>query len=354
MNLTLINYSMNTQSPVFSHQRDVAIALSPHFDCVTVFTTESSAEKLPPNMSVVVIPWVRNSNIRNAFKIFKAIVPHLIHNRSSIVFTHMSDIHAALISPITRFAKMRHVLWYAHASNSLFLKISALFVSNIVSSTPGSCNLKYFRNKIIYINQGIDAKLFPSLPYRSDKLQKFVYYGRLDQSKNIKPLFEIMSNLRKSDSNTSLNVYGKSMNKESESYMDQIKEQFHSDLNKGHFSIKSALSRDKISQEMKKYGVFINLFNGSLDKTLVEATFMGLAVVTWNREFCNQFGTWSNSPVEETKEFILNEIVIIQNLSDLELTKALNRRLSYALENHTFEGWLKRLLNIISPQEESS
>jgi hypothetical protein len=160
--------------------------------------------------------------------------------------------------------------------------------------------------------------------------------------------------LRESDSNTSLSVYGKSMNKESESYIDQLKEQFYLDFIRGHFSINSALARDKISQEMKKYGIFINLFSGSLDKTLIEATFMGLPVVTWNREFCNQFGTWSNSPVEESKKFILNEIATIQNLSNSELTKALHHRVSYALEHHTFEGWLHRLLNVISPQGKSS
>lgn len=354
MNLTLINYSMNAESPVFSHQRDVALALSSHFDYVKVFTTESSADKLPNNMSVTVIPWARNSAIKNAFAIYKVIVPHLIHNRSSIVFTHMADVHAALISPITHFAKIRHILWYAHASNSLFLKISSFFVSKIVSSTPGSCNLKYFRKKIIFINQGINEKVFTFLSNRRDRLQRFVYYGRLDQSKNIKLLFGITSMLRESDSNTSLSVYGKSMNKESESYMDQLKEQFYLDFIRGHFSINSVLARDKISQEMKKYGIFINLFSGSLDKTLIEATFMGLPVVTWNREFCNQFGTWSNSPVEESKEFILNEIAIIQNLSNSELTKALHFRLSYALEHHTFEGWLHRLLNVISPQGKSS
>ena len=74
---------------------------------------------------------------------------------------------------------------------------------------------------------------------------------------------------------------------------------------------------------------------------------MGLAVVTWNREYCIQFGTWSHSPAKETLEFISREIVSLRSLSPDELQQELARRLELAIRNHSFEGCVDRLVIIL-------
>ena len=100
-----------------------------------------------------------------------------------------------------------------------------------------------------------------------------------------------------------LDIFGRPANLESEKYFlnvwssDQVKIQ-GSSIN-FHGSIERAL----VSNVTENYDVFLNLFSGSLDKTLIETTLMGLPVVTWNREYCAQFGTWSNSSASETLEW---------------------------------------------------
>ena len=126
MRLIVVNYSMSSKSLVFSHQKEVVRELSQFFETVEVFTTEVSSEPLPRNVKVSHIPWKANSPLRNIITVLKLLYPVLARNRSSVLFTHMTDVHAAILAPLTWLLKMRHILWYAHAknSNTLFGRLS--------------------------------------------------------------------------------------------------------------------------------------------------------------------------------------------------------------------------------------
>jgi glycosyltransferase involved in cell wall biosynthesis len=338
---------MSSKSLVFSHQRDVVHALSQFFETVEVFTTELGSEPLPRNIKISHIPWKANSPLRNVVNVLKLVYPALIRNRTSVLFTHMTDIHAAILAPLTWLLKMQHILWYAHAKNSKYLIWSSLFVSKIVSSTPGSCNLCINKRKILYINQGIDSKSFPYFARTPKRLHKVLYYGRLDPSKNIHMFPDLVFQLNCSTDTYSIDVFGRPATLDSEKYFfdlvssDKVKSQ------KGLITFHDPIARASIPDIAKRYNLFLNLFSGSLDKTLIETTFMGMPVITWNMEYCSQFGTWSNSPVSETLDFIIKEFESINSLKEIELKKELNRRLDLAIRNHSFEGWINRLVGVL-------
>jgi glycosyltransferase involved in cell wall biosynthesis len=345
--LIVINYSMSSGSVVFSHQRDLVFALSQFFGSIEVFTAETSSEKLPKNVKVHLLPWRISSPLKNAATILRTIYPVLMKDRNSIVFTHMTDIHAALISPLTWILRMRHVLWYAHAKNSKYLLWSSFFVSKIVSSTLGSCNLRFNTKKISFINQGVSQDLFPYFSRPFQEKRKILYYGRLDPSKNIHLFSKLIDSLNGPKEHYSLSVYGMPANPESRDYFLDITTASKPNKTNNAITFNGPITRKSISGIARNHEIFLNLFSGSLDKTLIEATFMGLAVVTWNRGYCMQFGTWSHSPVEETLEFISREIVSLRSLRPNDLQKELARRLELAIRNHSFEAWVDRLVMIL-------
>ena len=343
MNLVLLNYSMSRSNLVFAHQVESAIALAKYFDKVTVLTQELPDECLPKNIQVVQVPWVKNAALVNVYKLLRVFFPLILRNKDLIVFTHMTDVHAALISPITWLMRIRHVLWYAHAHNSLYLIWSSMFVNKIVSSTSGSCNLRINRRKIIYINQGIDTRNFPLQLRTSDCLSSIVYYGRLDKSKNIHLFPSLIKKLNEKSNLYSLDIFGKSLSSESEKYLESIKDALAFSDNQKAINFKGPIMREMVPQVTRGYNLFINLFSGSLDKTLIEATFMGLPVITWNREYCSQFGTWSKQEVTQTQIFLLDEIAAINSMDGIERENEILRRQKLAIENHSFEQWIMNL-----------
>ena len=297
MRLIVVNYSMSSKNLVFSHQREVVLALSQFFETVEVFTTELGSECLPKNVKVFLLPWRVRSPLRNLLTVIKVVYPVLIRNRTSVLFTHMTDAHAAILAPLTWLLRMRHVLWYAHAANSRFLIWSSFFVSNIVSSTNGSCNLSLNKEKICYINQGISNKSFPYKIRSNERFRKVLYYGRLDPSKNIHLFPSLLLELNRSGDIYTLDIFGRPANLESEKYFLNVRSSDQVKIQGSSINFHGSIERALVSNVAEHYDVFLNLFSGSLDKTLVEATFMGMPVVTWNLEYCSQFGTWSNFPV---------------------------------------------------------
>jgi glycosyltransferase involved in cell wall biosynthesis len=349
--LIVVNYSMSPKSLVFSHQREVVRELSQFFETVEVFTTEVSLEPLPRNIKVSHIPWKANSPLSNVVTVLKLLYPALIRNRTSVLFTHMTDVHAAILAPLAWLLKMRHILWYAHAKNSKYLIGSSFFVSKIVSSTPGSCNLGINKRKVLYINQGIDSKNFPYFARSSKRLRKILYYGRLDPSKNIHRFPDLVFELNRSPDKYSIDVFGQPANLESEKYFFDVASSHKTKSQKASITFHDPIARALIPDIAKKYDIFLNLFSGSLDKTLIETTFMGMPVITWNREYCSQFGTWSNSSVSETLDFIILEFEFINSLKENELHKEIKRRLELAIRNHSFNGWINRLVGVLKEGE---
>jgi hypothetical protein len=349
--LIVVNYSMSSKSLVFSHQREVVRELSQFFETVEVFTTEVSSEPLPRNVKVSHIPWKGNSPLRNVVTVLKLLYPVLIRNRTSVLFTHMTDVHAAILAPLTWLLKMRHILWYAHANNSKYLLWSSFFISKIVSSTPRSCNLSLNKSKVLYINQGVDSKNFPYYARSQKRLCKVLNYGRLDPSKNIHMFPDLIFELNRSPNTYSIDIFGRPTNLESEKYFLDVLLSHKVKNQEASITFHDSIARALIPDIAKRYDIFLNLFSGSLDKTLIETTLMGLPVVTWNREYCAQFGTWSNSSVRETQEFIIKEFESINSLKEIELQNEVNRRLGLALENHSFEGWVNRLVCVLKKGE---
>ncbi len=346
-----MNYSMSSKNLVFSHQREVVLALSQFFETVEVFTTELGSEFLPKNVKVFLLPWRVRSPLRNLLTVLKGVYPVFIRNRNSVLFTHMTDAHAAILAPLTWLLRIRHILWYAHAANSRFLIWSSFFVSNIVSSTNGSCNLGINKRKILYINQGIDSKNFPYYVRSRESLRRILYYGRLDPSKNIQMFPNLVFELNLSSDKYSIDVFGRPTNLESEKYFFDVASSHKAKSQKASIRFHDPIPRALIPNIAKIYDIFLNLFSGSLDKTLIETTFMGMPVVTWNREYCSQFGTWSNSSVSETLDFIIKEFESINSLNEIELNKEIKRRLDLAIRNHSFEGWINRLVGVLKEGE---
>lgn len=347
MKLVIVNYSMNSKNLVFSHQRETVLALSSAFDAIHVFTCEESNEPLPDNVKVNLVKWKAGSPIINILNVVFQVYPFLIKNRKVIVFTHMVDVHAAVISPLTWILRIWHVLWYAHATNSLPLKFSSLFVSRIVSSTSGSCNLKFNRRKVEFINQGINTVQFSLEGKQQNHLKRFLYYGRLDPSKNIHMFIPLISQINSIHGLATIDIYGEALRPEATTYLTSLKLRVKEEGLDSTVKFHGKIERLSVPYIAKDYDVFLNLFTGSLDKTLIEATLMRLPVITWNLEYCNVFGTWSNTQASECLDFVFAEIKALKTLKYPDFKRELSRRHRLATKEHDFNGWILRLTSIL-------
>ena len=125
--------------------------------------------------------------------------------------------------------------------------------------------------------------------------------------------------------------------------MELVKSKFLTDVQEGWLTFKPGIERRKIPDELKKNDCFIHAFQGSLDKTLVEATLTAIPVATINNEYIKIFGKWNSS----NSVSLVTELEYLLNLDSNTITNEVDRRHEIARRNHDSEGWVNRLVNVL-------
>ena len=327
--LLLVNYCIDPNDPSLAHQYEVLLRVAANFEKVTVITTRNAVKDLPANIDVNVIPWTPQKRLLNSFRLFWVALVILIKDKPSYVFTHMLPKHAIVVGLITKSLGIRHVLWYAHASKPLSLIFANFLVSGIVTSTPGSCPLK--GTKVRCIGQGIDRSFFQRTVHSPISLNHFLYVGRMDKSKNVQLIIDVLEELRTERPNIRLTLIGNN----APSFVDESQEAW--------ISTKNSIPRSDLSKEYGKYDVFIHAFLGSLDKVLIEATLVGLPVLTLNSEYLNEFIPWSSNH----RTTLPDQVAGLYQKSQSEISSILNHNYLVAISRHEIDGWVKRLTEFI-------
>ena len=335
---------MDEKSQVFSHQVEVVNKLADKYDQVSVLTGLIGTYKVSSNVKVFSCNWIPGKRFTSLFRFMMKFLQLLGSNKFTCIFSDMTSVQSTFISPITRVLRIRHYLWYAHTSDNIYLQISRALTNGIITSTPGSCPIK--GRKVYAIGQSVDSKVFNKKLRLETPIIKLIHIGRFDPSKNIESIIAEIKQLRDERPGLKLNIIGSPSSDKFQQYMESVKSKFMADVQIGWLTFTPAIERIKLPDELKKYDCFVHAFQGSLDKTLVEATFSAIPVATVNKEYLKIFGKWSYSN-SDNQITLTNELRFILNLDATAITKEVDRRYEIARSTHDIEGWISRLVNVL-------
>ena len=341
--LLIVNYCLDLNDPILSHQASTVLALAEHYKQITVLTGRIGKFDSPENVHVINLNWAAGSNFRNGFNVLRFGLKNLLLSRPDAVFTHMADVHAAILAPWIRLLRVKHVLWYAHAYKSAYLKFSSRFVNILVSSTPGSMPLD--SKKVRLIGQSIDTTLFKPENRVLDPKGRYLHVGRLDSSKQIDLICETYLSQHGNNDYSDLSFIGSASNPKSDAYRVHLFSKYQNEITTGKIRFLEPVPRASLPKIYGQYDVFIHAFVGSLDKTLLEATAVGLPVVTINPEYNSEFGTWSR--VDSERATLAGELSSFLEKSLQEMTNEAHRRTSLVKQSHSQNRWIVALLVIL-------
>jgi len=343
-NLLVINYAMDEKHQVFSHQIDLVNKLANQFDSVTVLTGHVGVCRVSENVQVINFNWVAGKRASSLLRFLRIFLKTVIKNRYSVLFSHMTSTHSAFVSPITKLLRLKHYLWYAHASNGVYLRVSKLLTNGIITSTPGSCPL--VGEKIYPIGQSIDKDKFEKQQQAHYPIKNLIHTGRLDPSKNIDLIIEGVDLLRKRYPELTLEIVGSPSSELYKQYSKDLISKFSSHPFNSWIKFTPYIPREELPKLLRGKDGFIHSFQGSLDKTLVEATFSGLPVVTINREYLNIFGSWGSG--HNYNDLTLeSEALALFKMSEDDLKREIDKRYALAVSQHEVTGWVDRLVKIL-------
>lgn len=333
---------MNSSHPSLSNQFDVVNKLSPYFRHVTVLTGSSITSSTQKNLNVLDFEWNKNKRVLSLIRFLKKFMELTVKNSYEVVFCHMNPRYSLIISPITKIFRKKHFLWYAHTSNPISLRICNKFIDGVITSTPGSCPIK--NSQVFSIGQCIDQEMFPPLNSSQKNITRFIHIGRFDPSKNIDKIIDTIVNFKKEYPEITLTILGTPSKTESEKIAKYLKQTYFNEIQSGLLQFLPSVQRSKISATLENYDCFIHSFYGSLDKSILEATFSFKPVVTINQEYLKEFGSWSK--IDNCT--LGDELLALLNAPKIELNTELNVRLTKARERHSMKIWIRALVNILN------
>jgi glycosyltransferase involved in cell wall biosynthesis len=340
--LVVLNYAMDDKDPIFSHQLEAVRSLGKSFDETIVITSKKGDFEPIPKTSVFSVSWKPGQPIRNVFKFYSIFIPIFFQSVSKsqvVFFSHMTEVQASLVAPLIWLFRKTHILWYAHTSKSPFLIWCSYWVSNIVTSTVGSCPIR--SNKIVVIGQAIDLDIFQSIKTHKENLECLVHLGRFDPSKNIIELIATATDLRKSIPRVSFTQIGNASCLEYSTLEKEITSQYASI---DHIKFLPNVERRSIPNLLSNYGCFIHAFIGSLDKALLEATALRIPVITKNIEYQKIFGSWQGINPENSLE---SEFLAMYSLETNQRKLEIERRYEILKLHHSLNHWSGRIVELL-------
>lgn len=339
----MINYCMDEEDRLLSHQIQAVNRLAESFVDVYVITGKIGKYKSPPNVHVMSSQWKSGYNILNALRFLSIALRFVVSKRPISIFSHMTDVQTALLAPFTKLLGIPHYLWYAHTHPSIFLRWGKFWVTGIITSTIGSCPIK--GPKVLAIGQAIDPDDYNFNKLGSSySLNNFVHIGRFDPSKNIEQIIRSLQEFRKAHPGISLTLIGQPSTPAATVHAAQIIKKYEEDVKDGWLNFRDSIPRSEVSVELLKYDCFIHAYTGSLDKALVEATMVGLPIATINPEYLVEFGPWSKG----SQVSLLEELDAINGESSENLGSELYNRRKICEEKHSIAHWSESLTDILS------
>ncbi len=339
--LVVFNYCMDVNDRLLSHQVEIVNSLAPEYAQVYVVTGRVGTYQCPANVTVISTQWNSSSKFKSTLKFLKISISLLIQKRPDTIFSHMTEVQSALLSPVSRLMGIKHFLWYAHSHKSIYLRWASIWVTRIVTSTSGSCPIQ--SEKVSAIGQAIDLSKYRFLPKLNGSIQNFVHIGRFDPSKNIEMIIESVRHLRRTNQNLTLSIIGDPSTALASEIAHTIMKDSQDDVNNGWLSFKESIPRERVCSELEKYDCFVHAYEGSLDKSLIEATSVGLPVATINQEYINDFGGWSDEEFPSLTQQLSSIMVMDFEKLKLELSE---RRIK--CENkHSLDRWVAQLVSIM-------
>jgi len=355
--LLVFAYAFNRNSQVFSHQADIIEKLSQFFDQTIVVVADigevergTYSSDFDSSDKIVVIEAIidKSFSIQKNFETIFTLIRNFQQLKFESVFYFMTETSAAIFGLYFRIRRVRQVLWYAHAHLPKRLLFASLLMNKICSSTKGSIPIK--QNKVILLGQMVDTNLFAYSPKPIFSSLSLVHFGRFDKSKNILILMKVVQKVEKRRPKTKLTLIGSPSSNHGLSYQREVLKQFEAELERGVIHILPAFKRSELPLQLKNYDIFVHAFQGSLDKTLVEATLMGMPTVTLNTEYLNEFGTWSEKKPRDfmsPEDFLENEIDLITSLDKSILFKELEKRYKTAKSKHSLDNWIRGITQVL-------
>lgn len=291
MRLLLINFAMDSGSPVLAWQQSVARRLAARCERLVILTEHTGSCELPDNVQLHRVPRVLTTPLRALGAKWLMNVPvwrWCEKERFDAAFVHMNAEWVYRLAPCWRQFGLPVLLWYAHGTVTGRLRRAHAHATCVVTSSPEGFRIR--SPKVRVIGQGIDTDLFkPSAP-RPDT-PTIVAVGRVSRRKSVDLMLETLAWLRShAPHRFRLRVIGPTLTRDDSVYAAELAEIVRKRNLAGCVSFEGPRPMSELPEIYGSAFLHLNLSQtGSMDKAILESLACGCQTLTSNESVVSLF-----------------------------------------------------------------
>jgi len=342
MNLILFNFESNKNSQALAFALDWINEISKNVDKLYVVSLRCGEYEVADNVEVYCINQDKKSRIQTIFSIWKVLKN--IHKKDKNIggyFVHMAHYFVPIIYPFAKYYNQKILLWYAHKSVPISLKIAGNLANKIFSISSQSMRLK--TNKFEAVGHGIDTtNRFIMKDKFRDKIKNIVTVGRISKVKNVDMIVDAFLSLKRDD--LYLYIVGDALAGDDADYLSNIKRSIPKEF-QDNIIFTGSISFDKLPDIYKDIDLSINISDtGSLDKTIIEPMAMGIPIITSNDSAKQIFNDLNDHGVYllDTKEDLKIKLKeLVEKECDFNRIKLRDE----VIKNHSLDSLAKEIVS---------
>lgn len=351
LRLLWFNLVTDADAPNLGFTSEWINALAPHCETIDVITMRAGRLELAPNVRVHSLGVELGfSETRRAARYYRTLWSLLRGGRHDACFAHMQPLFAAMGAPLLRLHGIPLVLWYAHRSVTLRLRLAEWAATRVVTASAESFRLP--SSKLSIIGHGVDTQRFAPAPQPADQAT-VLSLGRIAPVKRLETLVAAMSRLREQGLVCRLRLVGEAYPQD-RGYERKLRRQVETCGLGSCVEFAGAVARADVPGELQRAQVMVNLSEtGSLDKAVLEAMACGTPVITANEAFVPLLAPWGDqllAPPDDA-EALAGRIASLLALDDKRRASLGSELRQLVLREHSMQHLVDNLLAVLRDAE---
>jgi len=347
MNLLLFNLRTDADDTSLGFTTSWIKLLAAHFARVFVVTMHVGRLEVPSNVSVYSISEGRDSRLSKLAGFYRLVWRLTSQERIDVCFSHMSPLLAVLFSPLAKRRRIPILLWYAHGSVPLDLRLAHRFVDRCVTSTPLGFRLP--SRKLFVLSQGIDVDRFlPPSTRPPGYDQTIVCVSRLTPRKNVDQTIEAVRLVREDGVlGVRALVVGSPLTLRDREYVEHLQAQIAESGLGEVVELRGPLPFDRVHEVYRLGSIFVNLSEtDSLDKAILEGMACGCIPVSRNRSFVRiaRAEGLADLVAGTNAESVASAIRGVIDLPEPEKDALRDRLRGLVVRNHSLKGLIEQVV----------
>ncbi len=273
MRLLICTQIVDTEDPILGFFHGWLLEFAKRFESVHVICLKEGKHDLPAHVHIHSLGKEYGvSYIRYITRLMSYV--WTLRNEHDVVFSHMNPHYIVLAGWFWRLKKKKIFFWRNHAKMNVLTRIAASFARRVFYTSPYACTRIF--SHAVQMPVGIDMSVFQPQADVNRRDHTVLLLGRLSPVKRPEIFMEASTLVPQ----YSFHSYG-SVQEGAHAYHAMLEEK-----SQGHVTFHSAVPNYETPKIYSAYDIYVNLTpEGSMDKTVLEASACGALVLVANTSF---------------------------------------------------------------------